>query len=438
LTQAAFLAFNLGMKSFAPIIVFLFFLPPLLTAEEDFRTWTNPEGQSMRAKLLAFPLESNQIEMEMEKGHKVKMSCGKFSVADREYLRSWQARQDFVQQIDTLCGAPPPQLSDSVFLNHAFLRISSKVPGPAETAAFGNDAAAGRRARLVDQLLRSKEFDEHLFVFLAPLLRADQAGSGPLDLPYGECASETGREQVQKTSRSHNPSPDPYREWVKARIIGNTPWNQMVRQILTESGPYPDNPAVGYFIPERKLSMIDPAPVLSAFAGVEITCARCHNHPHTPVSQLDHLRLAACFGSMRIESPNGEFPFTVSDGHRNRVLVPANYRHENADALTLSSPSVFFGGEIQLDAHDSPRAAFAAWLTSEKNPRFTLNIVNRLWKFAFSEALCEPVSHLPNRLDGHVECYPLLVALERIMVFSNYEPKTFLRNLFHTRAFMGE
>jgi hypothetical protein len=47
------------------------------------------------------------------------------------------------------------------------------------------------------------------------------------------------------------------------------------------------------------------------------------------------------------------------------------------------------GDVVNVEEYDSPRAAFASWLTSNENPRFTINIVNRLWKEAFGLAQIE-------------------------------------------------
>ena len=70
---------------------------------------------------------------------------------------------------------------------------------------------------------------------------------------------------------------------------------------------------------------------------------------------------------------------------------------------------------MDVSKHESPRQAFATWMTSKENPRFTVNLVNRLWKRAFGLAQIEPVDNIPGDLGGQAQNYELLKFLEDTM-----------------------
>ena len=57
--------------------------------------------------------------------------------------------------------------------------------------------------------------------------------------------------------------------------------------------------------------------------------------------------------------------------------------------------------------------AYAEWMTSPENPRFTTVIANRLWKKVFGLGLIEPVDEL---MDNTVAMNPeLMKHLEKLM-----------------------
>ena len=80
--------------------------------------------------------------------------------------------------------------------------------------------------------------------------------------------------------------------------------------------------------------------------------------------------------------------------------------------------------------------AYAKWLTSKENPRFTRVIVNRLWKRAFGHGLFEPVDNLTDRTE--ISQPELLSFLEGLMKDLNYDIRAFQNVLLHTNLFRRE
>ena len=95
-----------------------------------------------------------------------------------------------------------------------------------------------------------------------------------------------------------------------------------------------------------------------------------------------------------------------------------------------------YGSESQGLPDVGSRDAYAAWMTSPDNPRFTRAIVNRLWKLAMGRGLVEPVD---DWRDDTVPSNPeLLDRLADLMVELDYDVRQFLRVLHLTDTWQRE
>src|SRR3569623_1105365 len=100
-----------------------------------------------------------------------------------------------------------------------------------------------------------------------------------------------------------------YRDWVIGALNKDLPFDEFVREQLAgdEMSP-PDTMATGFLVAgpgmpdinlqnERRHVVLNDmtTAVGSAFLGVTIGCAQCHDHPYDPLSQADFYRLRAFF-----------------------------------------------------------------------------------------------------------------------------------------------
>jgi hypothetical protein len=115
-----------------------------------------------------------------------------------------------------------------------------------------------------------------------------------------------------------------------------------------------------------------------------------------------------------------------------RVLkLPHDYQYTDAKPKDTIQSATLLGKPLTGDLH-----AFADWMTSTENPRFTKVIVNRLWKHVFGLGLIEPVDEL---FDNTVAVNPPLMAhLEKLMIGLHYDVKAFLRVLYQTQAYQND
>lgn len=356
------------------------------------------------------------------------------------------ARLDFMEKMTY----PTPKTSDEQFVRRIYLDIAGRIPTYGETTDFLRDSAKDKRSKLIDKLLSSEAFVSHHFNYFSDLLRVRDG------------LSMEGFQNLKTTA---------YADWIKDQIRRNRPWNEMVAEMITASGYFWDNPATGYLLTDFGMELCNLSNTFTIFAGTEITCAQCHDHPFEEVYQMDFYRMAAYFGNLRFDvKPDPQklaaiaakqkqfaeeakaakkdirglgnlfsaYNLAVGDGTENRTKLPFDYKYDDGEPNQPIQPAAWFGDVPALEKFPTARAAFAEWLTSEKNPRFTVNIVNRMWKRTFGYAQIEPVDNIPGHLDGQAQNYELLKFLESLMKELNYSIRDFLSVLYKTETYQRE
>ncbi|MFO1485610.1 MAG: DUF1549 domain-containing protein [Verrucomicrobiaceae bacterium] len=340
---------------------------------------------------------------------------------------------------------PNPPAGDETFVRRVHLDIIGRIPTMQETQAFLQSTDKDKRAKLIDALLASDGFNQHMFQFWADLLRVQSRANGG---------------QGEMTSK-------PYLEHVKKRIRENMPYDAFVRELLTAQGKVWDNPAIGYYMRDLGMPLDNLANTTRVFLGTRIECAQCHNHPFDKWTQMQFYQMAAFTYPLETNftgvSDRGELlelkraadkkpELAVQARHIGRVYenlgdfvryskvqalpsrvlkLPHDYQYNDAKPKDAVKSATMLGRPLTGDLQ-----VFADWMTSPENPRFTKVIANRLWKRVFGVGLIEPVDEL---MDNTVAMNPALMThLEKLMVELRYDVKAFLRVLYNTQAYQNE
>jgi hypothetical protein len=199
---------------------------------------------------------------------------------------------------------PSPQAPRSVLLRRVYLDLTGLPPTPEEVAAFLGDQQPGNYERLVDRLLRSEHYGEKWARSWLDVARyADSEGG------------------VQDYVR---PFAWRYRHWVIDALNRDMPFDQFTtEQIagdLLPASTLEQKLATGFQrntitsreggIDLEKLrfdQLVDRANTVgSAWLGLTVGCAQCHDHKYDPISQKDYYRLLAFFENsdeVDIEAP---------------------------------------------------------------------------------------------------------------------------------------
>ncbi len=127
--------------------------------------------------------------------------------------------------------------------------------------------------------------------------------------------------------------------------------------------------------------------------------------------------------------------YTSVSVQERKPTLPHDYKYEDAKPRSSVEPAVMMGHECNCLPGETRLQAYARWMTSADNPRFTTVIANRLWKRAFGLALIEPLDEL---MDTSVPMIPELEKhLEKLVVDMKYDMKGVLRVLYNTKAYQA-
>ncbi len=302
-------------------------------------------------------------------------------------------------------------------------------------------------------MLADKGHPSHLFNYFSDMLRLKHKVS-----EYVSCAS--------------------FVKWVKEALASNKPYNQMVSEMMTASGPEWQNAAAGYIMRDAGMPLDNVSLTSQLFLGTDMSCAQCHDHPFADWTQFQFYEMAAYFGKTKTSWPGPMIKAEcvakgVSDKPMDRAIdeffkirdfdgpmkealkrfincsnqrvvddpkadlrLPDDYEYKDGKPKQIVQPKVPFGTEPDLAKFDSRRAAFASWLTSDDNPRFAMTIANRLWGRAFGRAVVEPVIDLKDLSAAQVP--GLIELLGEDMKGVHYDLRQFERILYRTQTYQRE
>ena len=192
--------------------------------------------------------------------------------------------------------------------------------------------------------------------------------------------------------------------WLAEQIVNNCPYDELVRQILTDEGLWTDTPAVNFYtraITEEEDSQPDPILLAGrtsrAFLGMRIDCLQCHDdflgtinlgspEELTGGTQVDFHSLAAFFQ----QTHNSLL------GIRDE-LEADNYQYQliDRDEAETIPPRVPFLGELVDQDVQNYRRRLANWVTHKQNRPFARATINRVWAIMFGKPLIQPVDDIP-------------------------------------------
>nr|WP_281380335.1 DUF1553 domain-containing protein [Armatimonas rosea] len=247
---------------------------------------------------------------------------------------------------------PSPEASRAEWLRRVSLDLTGLPPSIAEADAFFADKTPGAYERVVDRLLASPHFGEQMAL---PWLDVARYGDS-----YGYQS-----DQLSTTW--------PWRDWVVSAFNKNLPYDQFITQQL--AGDLLPNATretrlattfnrlhrmtnEGGSVPEewRLESVADRVRTLgTAFLGLTLECARCHDHKYDPIKQSDFYGLSAFFNSIDEHGLYDSGSITPTPS----VLLPTP---EQEKALEQAKQGVRDAETALVETKKAREAAFQEWL----------------------------------------------------------------------------
>ncbi len=362
------------------------------------------------------------------------------------------------EQLEVQGLARNEAVDDFLFSRRVHLDISGRIPTYQEQKRFLDSIEDSKRSLLIDQLLDSEGYVSHFYNYWADILRVK--------------------------SRGRRTPMVSYQDWIKDSLRGNKPYDQFVTEMVTSEGYIWEDPAVGYYVRDAGMPLDNMSNTAQVFLGTRMQCAQCHDHPFDQWTQKEYYHMAAYTYGLRTQTRyrdmEGYQEFQraarqamrseiVEEGgdprdrrnYRNRftggqrramrdlfqplqvevkptdrkLQLPDDYQYDDARPKQLVSPETPFGDELKVSRNQDPREAYADWMTSPQNPRFTIVIANRLWKKAMGIGIIEPVDDIKeDTVASHPE---LMEFLSDLMVSYDYDMKQFMRTILNTRIYQS-
>ena len=344
------------------------------------------------------------------------------SVIDAEVAAAWQ-RQGLT---------PAAPTTDAEFLRRVSLDLTGVIPSYAETTAFLADGAADKRERLIDRLLDDPRYAQH------------QADLWDLIL-FGRNPPGYGTDRRDGIQR-----------WLHGQFAANRPYHELVRELLRAEGNSVEQGPPMYYVQYSNQPEDLNEVVTQTFLGIQLQCARCHDHPFDEWKQVDFYGVAAFFARLRVlevgkkdnltlyaigEKDNGDILFTgpVKDQKPGQKGEPVRPRFLMGEELFEPAlPDDY--KEVKFENNKPPpppgfsrKDQLADWITAADNPYFARAIVNRIWAQYMGQGIVHPVDNLsPTNKPSHPE---LLDALAAWMVAHRFDLKALIREIVNTRAY---
>lgn len=267
---------------------------------------------------------------------------------------------------------PSEKAEDWVLMRRVYFDLTGLPPSLSEVERYEQDQRPDKYERLVDSLLELPAYGERMAAHWLDVARFSDS-EGYLDdyhhamWPYRDWVIEAFNKNLS------------YKDFIVWQIGGDQIPNASQEQILatafnrlhkhnSEGGIIPEEFRVEYNVDRTHTTA-------TAFMGLTMGCARCHDHKYDPISQKDFYGMYAFFNST-IERGDGIFSANALE----RAERVDNYHAMNpGPVLPLASEEVnairsFLQKEIEskekdLLAHSSPNdPAYTAWLKNDKRP----------------------------------------------------------------------
>ena len=299
-------------------------------------------------------------------------------------------------------GIPPsPLCDDSTFLRRVSLDIGGRLPTLEETKAFMADKAPDKRDRVVEALLNSPDYADFFANKWTALLKNQRTDAADITANFA------------------------FHAWMRDSLLANTPYDQIVRQILASTGTIVSNPPVAWYkrVKEPTTQVED---VAQLFLGVRMQCAQCHHHPFERWTQGEYYQMAAFFSQI------GRKPTAVAGEdlifHKRGIA-----QTEHRKTRVMLKPAGLGEPPLDIAPDDDPRLALVDWMSQKDNPFFAKALVNRYWKHFFKRGLIEPEDDLR---DTNPPTNPeLLDALAKHFTDNRYDLKSLVRAITQSHAY---
>ncbi|MCB1121912.1 MAG: DUF1553 domain-containing protein, partial [Verrucomicrobiae bacterium] len=310
----------------------------------------------------------------------------------------------------------PEPLDDYSFLRRIYLDTVGLPPSPEEIKQYLNDRRKARRSQAVDRFLEDPRWADHWVSYWQDVLAENPS--------------------LMKPTLNNS---GPFRYWIHESLADNKPMDQFVTELVSFQGDAYAGGAGGFRLAtDNDSPMAEKAHVVgTAFLGINMKCARCHDAPYHSTTQKDLFSLAAMLNGDPVKVPDAS---TVPTTFFERIGGRQPLIQSNLVPGTVIDPQWPFADLI--DARATSAKSFnkssveLAWqITRPENRRFAKVMANRVWKRYFGYGFVEPAGDWEGNAASHPE---LLEFLAQEFTRSGYSLKHLSRLILNSAAYARE
>jgi hypothetical protein len=336
------------------------------------------------------------------------------SATEIDVLRRWINGGAAWPQFDVANFKPNPLAVDFAFLRRVTLDTVGVTPTESEIVAFQNEDPKTRRAKVIDHLLADSRWADHWMGYWLDVLAENPNIINPT-------LNNTG----------------PFRWWLYESMMDNKPFDLFVTELIRMEGSERFGGPAGFATASQNdLPMAAKGIIVSsAFLGVEMKCARCHDAPSHVSKQEDLMQLAALLKQAPIKLPKTS---SVPEGrlHQTGRKALIEVTLKPGAKIKPAWPFARYCDETIADQlAENPknsRDRLAALITAPQNERFAQVMVNRVWQRLMGRGLVAHISDWEKAGPSHPE---LLRWLGHQFVASGYDVKAITLLILRSHAY---
>jgi len=372
-------------------------------------------------KAIPIVIEAHKIKTIGKSPEELAITNESIKLINQKLIDSWKAQK--VQ--------PAKFADDHEFIRRASLDIIGRIATAEEIKKYLSHDPMTRRSQLVEDLLAHEDFPKHWATLFSNWLLT-RAGT-------------FGRGKYHQDTQT----------WLEDKFAANTPYQELVRELIVSKGDNDKNPAVNFYlahlgevVPSAKRDQegqFEMVPITSRitrlFLGVQTQCAQCHDHPFNPsVKQKDFWGVNAF---LRQVERKGTPPAT--DDNRRMQSMPvlglsdntkintdATVLYEKRNGVILPTRATFLdGNKLDFESSRGRREQLADFIIANDN--FSKATVNRIWAVFFGRGFTNPVDDFNEQnLPSNPE---LLDELSKRFKHYGYDLKRLIRWIANSHAY---
>jgi hypothetical protein len=324
-----------------------------------------------------------------------------------------------------LAGAsitPAAEATDATLLRRTMLDLAGRVPTAAEAQQYAAGTSENKRRELVDRLLNDDAFIRHTASELNTLLSGDRS--------------------------------EELRPYLLESLTSNKGWDQMFREMINGDNSQEASKGPTSFVFRRLNDLDKLTNVTSAiFFGINISCAKCHDHPLVEEwTQAHFFGMKSFFnrsfgnGDFLGERDYGAVQFKTTEGENQdarmmflsgSVIDEPTWKSPNAEQQNAAKKQL---EQLKKDKKPLPAPSYSrreqlvkVVLETDDHHYLARSIVNRTWHRLMGVGLVMPLDQMhPENPASHPR---LLDWLARDFVEHGYDLKRLVRGLMLSRAY---